>query len=88
LATVLLHSPETVKFRHLATFGAGPQIKFHITQLLATFYHSSQVTINRTINDHVIPPLSRLRGDYPTAQLTAITSVDGHGYQVESGPPG
>ncbi|KAI0248542.1 NAD-binding protein [Lactifluus subvellereus] len=85
LATVLLHPPATVKFRHLVTFGAGSQIKSHITQLLATYPSITHITIvNRTINDRVTTLLSRLRGDHPTAHFTALSSVDDRGGQVES----
>ena len=85
LATVLLHPPATVKFRHLVTFGAGSQIKSHITQLLATYPSITHVTIiNRTINDRVSALLSGLRGDHPTAHFTAISSVDDGGGRVES----
>jgi ornithine cyclodeaminase/alanine dehydrogenase-like protein (mu-crystallin family) len=85
LATVLLHPPATAEFKHLVAFGAGSQIRSHITQLLATYPSIADIIIiNRTINDRVAALLSRLRGDHPTARFTAISRIDNSGARVES----
>ncbi|KAH9961972.1 NAD-P-binding protein [Russula dissimulans] len=85
LATVLLYPPATASFTSLVAFGAGSQIKSHVTQLLATYPSISRVTIiNRTINGRVTALLGSLRADHPTTHFTAIPSVDGPAGQVES----
>jgi len=82
---VLLYPPATANFTSLVAFGAGAQIKSHVTQLLATYHSISRVTIvNRTLNDRVTALLDSLRTDHPTVHFTAISSVDGPAGQVES----
>ncbi|KAI9461397.1 NAD-P-binding protein [Russula earlei] len=84
LATVLLHPPATARFTSLVAFGAGSQIRSHVTQLLATYPSITRITVvNRSINDRVTALLGCLRADHPTTQFTAISSVDSLG-QVES----
>jgi ornithine cyclodeaminase/alanine dehydrogenase-like protein (mu-crystallin family) len=85
LATALLYPPTTTSFASLVAFGAGAQIKFHVSQLLATYPSIARITIvNRTINDRVNTLLDCLRADHPTAQFIAISSVDGPVGRVES----
>ncbi|KAI0300640.1 hypothetical protein B0F90DRAFT_1810301 [Multifurca ochricompacta] len=77
LATTLLHPPTMAKFRHVVAFGAGSQIKFHVTQLLATYPYITHITIvNRTINDRLAVLLANLRADHPTVDFVGISSVD------------
>lgn len=69
----------------LVAFGAGSQIKSHVTLLLATYPSITNVTIvNRTINDRVTALLGGLSCDHPAAQFNAISSVDDLRGQVES----
>jgi ornithine cyclodeaminase/alanine dehydrogenase-like protein (mu-crystallin family) len=86
LATTLLYPPATASFASLVAFGAGAQIKYHISQLLATYPSIARITIiNRTINDRVNALLDILRADHPTARFVAIPSVVGaRAGQVES----
>lgn len=78
LATTLLYPPTTASFSSLVAFGAGTQIKYHISQLLATYPSIARITIiNRTINDRVNALLDSLRADHPTAHFIAIPSVVG-----------
>ncbi len=85
LATKLLYPPATTSVSSLIAFGAGSQIKSHVSQLLATYASIARVTIvNRTINDRVNTLLGSLRADHPTARFVAIPSVDDLMGQVES----
>jgi ornithine cyclodeaminase/alanine dehydrogenase-like protein (mu-crystallin family) len=86
LATTLLYPPTTASFASLVAFGAGAQIKYHISQLLATYPSIARITIiNRTINDRVNALLDNLRADHPTARFVAIPSAVGaRTGQVES----
>jgi ornithine cyclodeaminase/alanine dehydrogenase-like protein (mu-crystallin family) len=70
---------------YLVAFGAGSQIKSHITLLLATYPSITNVTIvNRTINDRVTALLGSLHVDHPTARFNVISSQDDLRDQVES----
>ena len=85
LATALLYPPATADMTCLVAFGAGSQIKAHVTLLLATYPSITNVTIvNRTINDRVTALLGSLRCDHPAAQFNAISSVGDLSGQVES----
>jgi ornithine cyclodeaminase/alanine dehydrogenase-like protein (mu-crystallin family) len=69
----------------LVAFGAGSQIKSHVTLLLATYPSIANVTIvNRTINDRVTALLGSLRADHPAARFNAISSQDDFRDHVES----
>jgi ornithine cyclodeaminase/alanine dehydrogenase-like protein (mu-crystallin family) len=69
----------------LVAFGAGSQIKSHVTLLLATYPSITNVTIvNRTINDRVTALLGCLRADHPAARFNAISSQDDLRDQVEA----
>jgi ornithine cyclodeaminase/alanine dehydrogenase-like protein (mu-crystallin family) len=69
----------------LVAFGAGSQIKSHVTLLLATYPSITNVTIvNRTINDRVTALLGSLRADHPAARFNAISSQDDFRDHVES----
>lgn len=69
----------------LVAFGAGSQIKSHVTLLLATYPSITNITIvNRTINDRVTALLGSLRADHPAARFKAISRQDDLRDQVES----
>lgn len=69
----------------LVAFGAGSQIKSHVTLLLATYPSITNVTIvNRTINGRVTALLGSLRADHPAARFNAISSQDDFWGHVES----
>ena len=77
-----MYPPATTNVSSLVAFGAGAQIKFHVSQLLATYPSITRITIvNRTINDRVTPLVDSLRTSHPTARFLAICSIDA---QVES----
>ncbi len=85
LATVLLHPPATARITSLVAFGAGSQIKYHVSQLLVTYPSITHVTIiNRTLNDRVAVLLDALRAAHPAVRFTAISSAEDDG----NGPAG
>ena len=84
LATALLYPPATADMTCLVAFGAGAQIKSHVTLLLATYPSITDVTIvNRTINDRVTALLGNLRVDHPAVRFKPISSQNDHQDQVE-----
>jgi ornithine cyclodeaminase/alanine dehydrogenase-like protein (mu-crystallin family) len=73
---VLLHPPATARIASLVAFGAGSQIKSHVSQLLVTYPSITHVTIiNRTLNDRVAALLGALRAAHPAARFAAISSA-------------
>jgi len=80
-----LYPPATTNVSSLVAFGAGAQIKSHVSQLLATYPSINRITIvNRTINDRVTALVDSLRASHPTARFLAISNIDGPEGQVEA----